>query len=548
MGSATTWHDMIDLKRTRTELLSQIDSPLTTAPPLDDLTDPAVAHANTCIRIRGHGRDDLFPLLHAALSERFVDAPRSELIQDLLIPLRNAIGNADKHGNAQDPAKLISVELVLTTKGVFIGISDQGAGFDVALTFRRFQEQEQYFVNHGCGFCNLHRAKSIIAYEDGGRTLLLCFQPERPLLTRQRAPKLGAVGPSSSWWWGAKQAHSLNINENSEKFCPKFLDPEWIMARLSALPEFATDQSKLVSCRVYTTGANRPGSCEMRYVLGVKPQRSNTPEPHTRVLTGRLHLTAAVATADFEAATKVYEVKHPKGVLIPKPLLQAPSEGRLVLYQFDPWMNFWEHLSCESNAIRLRHSAKLIGRALADLHSSPAMLPAAENYYNQAHLRARIVNAAANLQGSHRIPDGLKRLHACTAHLDHWPPSQQPQCKVPIHGSFGWDSIRYGVDGNFYFDHFENAGHSDPRVDLAGFAADLLCFSLAHYDEPTFRLCQDAMLRKYNSRAEYPIAEGGLGWFIALALLERLGRPELHVPVSTEQLLNALEVTLRTSF
>ena len=168
---------MIDLSRTRRGLLAEIDAPDILGEPLSDITDPRIATTdNIHVRLCGHGRDDLFPLLKLALSERFRAVPLLNLTLDLLMPLKNAIGNAYRHGNAADPAKVICVEIVLTGKGAFIAVTDQGAGFDVAFTFQRFQEQENYFDHYGIGFRNLHRAKSTVTYENGGRTVLLCYR------------------------------------------------------------------------------------------------------------------------------------------------------------------------------------------------------------------------------------------------------------------------------------------------------------------------------------------------------------------------------------
>ena len=168
---------MIDLSRTRAELLAEIEATDSAGEPLSSIADPRVATSDARVRVCGHGRHDPFPLLKATLLERFAAAPRLQLIRDLLIPLRNALGNAFKHGNGRDPAKTISVELVLARKGALIAVSDEGAGFDVAVTFRRFQGDESYFVNQGAGFSNLHRAMSSVSYENGGRTVLLCYRP-----------------------------------------------------------------------------------------------------------------------------------------------------------------------------------------------------------------------------------------------------------------------------------------------------------------------------------------------------------------------------------
>ncbi len=140
---------MISLGRTRAELLAEIDAPSLPGDPLSDLTDLHAASEDAYVRVCGRARDELFPLLKIALSERFAAAPRLQVIRDLLLPLRNILGNAYKHGNGCDPAKVISVEIVLTAKGALIAVTDEGSGFDVALTFRRFQGQESYFANHG---------------------------------------------------------------------------------------------------------------------------------------------------------------------------------------------------------------------------------------------------------------------------------------------------------------------------------------------------------------------------------------------------------------
>src|SRR6185503_16394288 len=146
---------MIDLSYTRAALLAEIEAPEPARLPQREITDPHVATGEAHICVCGHGRDDLFPLLKLALSERFAAVPRLRLIMDLLMPIRNALGNAYKHGNGCDRTKAVRVEIVLTRRGALISVTDQGAGFDVELTFRRFQEQQSYFVNHGRGIRNL---------------------------------------------------------------------------------------------------------------------------------------------------------------------------------------------------------------------------------------------------------------------------------------------------------------------------------------------------------------------------------------------------------
>src|SRR5256886_16575435 len=159
---------MIDLSRTRAELLAEIEATDSAGEPLSNITDPRVATRDARVRVCGHGRHDLFPLLKAALLERFAAAPRPQLIRDLLIPLRNALGNAFKHGNGRDATKTISRELVLGRKGALLAVTDEGKGFDVALTCRGFQDRQEHFVNPGAGFSTRHSGTSAVSYEHGG--------------------------------------------------------------------------------------------------------------------------------------------------------------------------------------------------------------------------------------------------------------------------------------------------------------------------------------------------------------------------------------------
>src|SRR4029453_14071878 len=102
---------MIDLSQTRAALLADLEA-TSAAEPLYDIT--GIFNGDTRVRICGRTKDDFFPLLKLVLCERVALVPRTRLHRDLLIPLRNALGNAQKHGNGDDMTKVISVELVLT--------------------------------------------------------------------------------------------------------------------------------------------------------------------------------------------------------------------------------------------------------------------------------------------------------------------------------------------------------------------------------------------------------------------------------------------------
>ncbi len=46
------------------------------------------------------------------------------------VAVREAVANAIKHGNAQDPAKQVHVDLFLEGEDVIIRVEDEGVGFD----------------------------------------------------------------------------------------------------------------------------------------------------------------------------------------------------------------------------------------------------------------------------------------------------------------------------------------------------------------------------------------------------------------------------------
>jgi anti-sigma regulatory factor (Ser/Thr protein kinase) len=168
---------MIDLAATRTQLLAEIGaSRVDVEAPLEEPTDPRFLDRDeVCLRVRGHARDDLFPVLEVVLSARFAGVPRPERIRELLAPLKNALGNAYKHGNHRDRSKWIEVEIAATRRGALVEVRDQGAGFDAGRALALLRAGEHYYVNYGVGLRTFDRISSRVAWEDGGRTLLLRF-------------------------------------------------------------------------------------------------------------------------------------------------------------------------------------------------------------------------------------------------------------------------------------------------------------------------------------------------------------------------------------
>src|SRR6266542_3420800 len=592
---------MIDLSRNRAELLAEIGAVEPTAEPLSDLTDPRVAATDVHVSVHGHAKDDLFPLLKLVLSERFAAVSRPQLLGDLLIPLRNALGNAYKHGNARNAAGTVCVEIVLTRNGALITVTDEGSGFDVALTFRRFQEQEDYCENRGAGFRNLHRARSTVSYENGGRTLLLCFRPTIPAAEQPVAPALlppeparrpltpslspnggeGVRRTGEGAVQGLKTRSSLSGNSfhgtEGRAGCPQpaasvadissglrrgedtapYLDPRRVQTCLAAeSPEFNQGQARIESCRVYATGGPADDGCGNRYVLRVAGCGGG--REATRIFTGRHHATEAAAATDFEAAKKLHDAAVSNRLVIPRPVARLTGEPRLVLYDFDPWMNLREYLTYRSTSKALRHSAERIGRGLAHLHrsrvvfgwsSNLSLSPSTLKHGLQPgeNFNAMVARAEKNLETLPVGPEPVNLFHVCAERIQEWAATRRQCIVAPIHGALDWDCIHYSADGRFYLYRFEMCRQSDPGLDLGGFAADLLCFTLARHDEEACRTSLDTFLSNYNAEAEQPMEENDLRFYIALALVESLGRSE---PLAREEVgprFEALDIALGRS-
>jgi anti-sigma regulatory factor (Ser/Thr protein kinase) len=173
---------VIDLAYSRERMLADIGSPPDAAP-VGDLADPrARAHfvERDAARLvaRVHAPQDILPSLDAALAARFAAVEPARLQRNLLLPLKKALGNAHKRGNRLDPAKCIALEVVVTRRGAFVEVSDEGEGFDVAGTCARFRTGERYFAHGGSGFRKFEKARAVVSFDDGGRTFRVRFRAE----------------------------------------------------------------------------------------------------------------------------------------------------------------------------------------------------------------------------------------------------------------------------------------------------------------------------------------------------------------------------------
>jgi serine/threonine-protein kinase RsbW len=87
------------------------------------------------------------PEVHLAIGSRFENIELVKVVVDdflrqlgmdedgrhwIEIAVREAVANAIKHGNRQDPAKRVEVDLELAADDLRISVVDQGSGFDPA--------------------------------------------------------------------------------------------------------------------------------------------------------------------------------------------------------------------------------------------------------------------------------------------------------------------------------------------------------------------------------------------------------------------------------
>jgi hypothetical protein len=332
---------------------------------------------------------------------------------------------------------------------------------------------------------------------------------------------------------------------------PKVLDAQWIQTCLSSeLPEFRNGQARIESCRVYAIRGQADDGCGHRYVLRVASHDVQPAE--TRILTGRLHATEAAAEADFEAAKSLHAAAMTKRLLIPRPVARLMAEPRLVLYDFDPWLNLREYLTLRPGLNPLGHAAERIGTALAGLHQSqvalgwnPSMsLPPntlKRELQPRENFNAMVERAEMNLA---TMPDGpgfVNRLRVCVEPIRELTALSRHPTVALIHGALDWDCIHFGGDRRFYLYRFETCRRSDPGLDLGGFAADLLCFTLANHSEEAYRNCLDTFLSKYNAEAEHPMGKDDLRFYVALTLVARVGGAEGRTQTGAVQLLGALD-------
>jgi len=352
---------VIDLAATRDRLLAEIGAPRAALPELEAAGDPRLQTRDAVRLVARGSRHELFRELELALSARFAAAPRVERVRDLLGPLRNALGNAHKHGHLGDRSRRIEVEVVATPRGALIAVRDAGGGFDTALAVRRLRAGERYFRGAGSGLRRFETARSTVAWEAGGRIALIRF------LAPSRAPSA------------------------EEQAIARALADELGAAQGVALVEGAA-AGEPASLRCLITG----------------PELAQA-----RIFCGGLFATPTLASADRAATSRLRKRLPDAPLRVPEPLPPPRALPRLVLHDFDPWLDLDEYLAQRGDDA-IDGVARRIAATLAAL-------------------RAGGIDA----EEERRARDLVARLEARAAAAG--------RC-------LGLRRVRYGVDARFYLD------------------------------------------------------------------------------------------------
>lgn len=288
-----------------------------------------LTHDAVRLQLSARSRRDLFPILNLVLGVRLHDLAREALVRDVLVPTKNALGNADKRGNQRDRAKTIRVEVLAARQGVLVAITDEGPGFDVsrALEASRTDRRDP---DRGAGFRALDRSAATVSFEHGGRTILICLRH-----TWTPTP------PEASW----SAPHSLEA---------------------ALAPALATTHGAISGCRFFLD------SREPRWPLRVATHCADRALP--QVFAARRLATEAEARSEWVLLEALERTKLKK-LHVPRALARASDDPCLVVYDFDPWMNLWEYLDDRGDARATRRAGLRIGQALQVLQELPLGLP-----------------------------------------------------------------------------------------------------------------------------------------------------------------------------
>jgi len=425
---------VIELERTRTELLALIDAPeAVDRITLDDATDARfVSRDRARLVVQGHSRDELFPVLNLMLSERLNQLSPGQRARDVLAPLKNALSNAYKRGHQRDRTKAIRVEAIVTTRGVFVAVADEGPGFDVAQTLRQLRSGGRQSLERGAGFRAFEHSGAIVSFENAGRTLLLC----RPCGPGDRMrPDVDVPGPT------------LDEDLLAREFADALGDARGVVE----------------TCRAYTR--RRDGPWCGRFAVRFSGSTS------TFVYTARLFPGSSEAREEIQMTQAVRDALRPHKLRVAEPVAHLTHAPPRVVYDFDPWLNLTEYLDDRGHAATLRRATERIGLALNQLQS--CSLKARTLHWNEH--RDAIVSGASNwMDAIAGDPGHVARLRAVWEWCQRGLGAVGDTPTVPGHGTLRWAHVHYGADGRFYLSHWERCARRHPGIDVASFVADLL--------------------------------------------------------------------------
>jgi anti-sigma regulatory factor (Ser/Thr protein kinase) len=471
---------VLDLTRTRQALLEEIGAP---------------PDAAATLVVRGSTPAELLPVLNESLSRCLADVAPERRFEELLYPLKKAVGNAYKWGNRRDPSRRITVAAVVTPAGALVSVSDEGEGFDPQAIVDGRREGRRSFRHGGSGFDHFLRSGSRISYADGGRTLLLCFVRE-----------------------GARR----ELSQAERERYGKAVDEEEMKRVFErALPAFREGGRRLESARAFGRGKGAGGAPEIQYVLEHRDPSGR--DRCTWHLIGRL-LPRAGARAELRMLAaladagpwSVGDVRFPR----PVALLDDPS---MALLELQPSSDLRSRAREIDDEEEWRPILGALGRGLGAVHACAEPPEASETVREAIEAQRaawqRIDRTLARRGGAERAArarlafEGLQGRAAAVA----------PLAPVPIHGAFGWDCVGYAGD-TLYVYGFERSRRSHPGFDLGAFLADLFRFhALRDGREGLWRSGRTRFLEAYAGGAPCPWFDE-LPFFEAAALLPRLDR------------------------
>lgn len=116
--------------------------------------DIKVPNQTRYLRLIGHIGENI------ARTLRSFSGDRDKLAYDLNLVLTEAMANAIKHANADDPAKEVHIEIKIANRRLVIRVFDFGEGFDV----KAYAAPRHPLEEHGRGIYLMHSIMDEVTY------------------------------------------------------------------------------------------------------------------------------------------------------------------------------------------------------------------------------------------------------------------------------------------------------------------------------------------------------------------------------------------------